>query len=115
MTAADPATPTGDKSARDAWFSYTNGKVYYVDPVNAAGGHGFRVNGSYSRYVHIAGYPGDRDSGEVQWYCWGTTDRWPSANAYRLGCNFGGGSSGGPWLEDYQPNGLGYVISAMHG
>lgn len=208
LTASDPATPAvGDKATRDAWFSYTNGKIFFLDPrdnknymcsgsalnsgskrlvvtaghcsivgggngqvmlnwvfipgydhgseprgrfsaywfhystgwsvrndwqrdfafvvtntngsgqrvVDAAGGHGLRVNGSYSRFVHIAGYPGDRDGGEVQWYCWGTTDRWPSANAYRLGCNFGGGSSGGPWLEDYQSNGLGYVISAMQG
>lgn len=97
-----------------AWVvTYANSSGQRV--VNAAGGHGFRYNGSYSRYVHVAGYPGNRDNGQVQWYCWGTTDRWPGANAYRLGCNFGGGASGGPWLEDYQPNGLGYVISATQG
>lgn len=107
-------------SVRNDWqrdfafvVTYNNGSGQRV--VDAAGGHGFRVNGSYSRYVHIAGYPGNRDSGEVQWYCWGTTDRWPSANAYRLGCDFGGGASGGPWLENYQSNGLGYVISATQG
>lgn len=107
-------------SVRNDWqrdfafvVTYANGSGQRV--VNAAGGHGFRVNGSYSRYVHIAGYPGNRDGGQVQWYCWGTTDRWPSANAYRLGCDFGGGASGGPWLEDYQSNGLGYVISATQG
>jgi V8-like Glu-specific endopeptidase len=100
---------------RDFAFVVTNTNGSGQLLVNAAGGHGFRVNGGYSRYVHIAGYPGNRESGEVQWYCWGTTDRWPGANAYRLGCDFGGGSSGGPWLEDYQPNGLGYVISAMQG
>lgn len=207
VTAAAPVPPAGGPSTRDAWFSYTNGKIFFVDPrdnlgracsgsalnsgskrlvvtaghcavvgggngqvmlnwifipgydrgseprgrfsaywfhfstgwsvrndwqrdfafvvthnngsgqqvVNAAGGHGFRVNGGFSRYVHIAGYPGNRDGGEVQWYCWGTTDQWPGASAYRLGCDFGGGASGGPWLEDYQPNGLGYVISATQG
>lgn len=51
----------------------------------------------------------------MQWYCWGTTDQWPGAGAYRLGCDSGGGASGGPWLEDHQPNGLGYVISATQG
>lgn len=107
-------------SVRNDWqrdfafvVTHTNGSGQLV--VNAAGGHGFRVNGSYSRYVHIAGYPVSRDSGLVQWYCWGTTDRWPSANAYRLGCDFSGGASGGPWLEEYQQNGLGYVISATQG
>ncbi|WP_133909303.1 trypsin-like serine peptidase [Actinophytocola oryzae] len=93
--------------------TYDNGSGQRL--VDTVGGHGFRVNGGFSRFVHIAGYPGNRDGGEVQWYCWGTTDQWPSASAYRLGCDFGGGSSGGPWLEDYQPNGLGYVISAMQG
>lgn len=207
VTASQPAAPAGGPAARDAWFSYTNGKVYYLNPldnltywcsagavnsgsrrlvvtaghcihtggsggawmlnwifipgydrgseprgrfpaywyhsstgwtvnanwqrdfgfvvthnngsgqrvVDAAGGHGFRVNGGFSRFIHIAGYPGNRDGGEVQWYCWGTTDQWPGASAYRLGCDFGGGVSGGPWLEDYQPNGLGYVISATQG
>ena len=107
-------------SVRNDWqrdfafvVTYNNGSGQRV--VDAAGGHGFRVNGSYSRVVHLAGYPGNRDGGEVQWYCWGTTDRWPSANAYRLGCDFGGGASGGPWLENYQSNGLGYVISATQG
>ncbi|MCE7003175.1 hypothetical protein LWC34_10080 [Kibdelosporangium philippinense] len=100
---------------RDFAFVVTHNNGFGQQVVNAAGGHGFRVNGSYSRFVHIAGYPGNRDGGEVQWYCWGTTDQWPGANAYRLGCDFGGGASGGPWLEDYQPNGLGYVISATQG
>jgi V8-like Glu-specific endopeptidase len=100
---------------RDFAFVVTHNNSSGQRVVNAAGGHGFRYNGSYSRYVHIAGYPVNRDNAQVQWYCWGTTDRWPGANAYRLGCDFGGGASGGPWLEDYQPNGLGYVISATQG
>jgi len=100
---------------RDFGFVVTHNNGSGQRVVDAAGGHGFRVNGSFSRFIHIAGYPGNRDGGEVQWYCWGTTDQWPGASAYRLGCDFGGGVSGGPWLEDYQSNGLGYVISATQG
>ncbi|TWP52139.1 hypothetical protein FKR81_11190 [Lentzea tibetensis] len=100
---------------RDFAFVVTYNNASGQRVVDAAGGHGLIVNPGYSNFVHIAGYPGNRDGGEVQWYCWGTTDKWPGAALQRLGCNFGGGSSGGPWLRDYQPNGLGYVISDMHG
>ena len=83
--------------------------------VDAVGGHGLTVNPGRP-FVHIAGYPGNRDNGQVQWNCWGTTTAWSLFdNGQKLNCDFGGGSSGGPWLKDFGPDGLGYVISDMHG
>lgn len=83
--------------------------------VDAVGGHGLTINPGRP-YVHIAGYPGNRDGGEVQWNCWGTTTSWSSSDdGQKLNCDFGGGSSGGPWLRDFGADGLGYVISDMHG
>jgi V8-like Glu-specific endopeptidase len=83
--------------------------------VDAVGGHGTQYGGSRVFDVAIFGYPGNRDNGEVMWACWGTTGtRW--IGLYRFvslsGCNFGGGSSGGPWLAGYSnASGLGYVRS----
>lgn len=83
--------------------------------VDAVGGHGLTVNPGRP-FVHIAGYPGNRDNGQVQWNCWGTTGRWSLFDdGQKLNCDFGGGSSGGPWLRDFGSDGLGYVISDMHG
>lgn len=83
--------------------------------VDAVGGHGLTVNPGHP-YVHIAGYPGNHDNGQVQWNCWGTTTSWSSSdNGQKLNCDFGGGSSGGPWLRDFGEDGLGYVVSDMHG
>ena len=49
------------------------------------------------------------------WACWGKTGS-RYVGFYRensiSGCNFGGGSSGGPWLDRYSnTSGLGYVRS----
>lgn len=100
---------------RDFAFVITHNNADGRRVVDAAGGHGLIVNPGRP-FVHIAGYPVDRDGGQVQWYCWGTTSRWSLFDSgQKLRCNFTGGASGGPWLRDYSPNGLGNAISDTHG
>jgi hypothetical protein len=47
------------------------------------------------------------------WACWGRTGIRELGDYYFStisGCDFGGGSSGGPWLKDYSDDtGLGYL------
>lgn len=100
---------------RDFAFVITHNNAGGSRVVDAAGGHGLIVNPGRP-FVHIAGYPVDRDGGQVQWYCWGTTSSWSLFDGgQKLRCNFTGGASGGPWLRDYAPNGLGNAISDTHG
>ncbi|WP_055531767.1 trypsin-like serine peptidase [Streptomyces graminilatus] len=81
--------------------------------VNVTGGHGMSWNFSRTQPITILGYPGNFNSGEVQWACTGTT-RAASDNGIELQCNFGGGSSGGPWLRVFNDsNGLGSVNGVM--
>ncbi len=101
---------------RDVGFVTTyNGGDWNAPVVNTVGGHGLSYNGGYAWDVSLFGYPGNRNSGNVMWACWGSTakDNW----AYRTritGCGFGGGSSGGPWLWQYSnQSGLGYVRTVM--
>ncbi|MFJ3391601.1 trypsin-like serine peptidase [Leifsonia aquatica] len=72
--------------------------------VNAVGGHRLTYGGNYDFDASNFGYPGNLDSGEVMWACWGTTGSRLNS-LYRFhsmsGCNFGGGASGGPWLANY--------------
>jgi hypothetical protein len=103
----------------DVGFVTTYANASALRVVDAVGGHGTRYGGSRVFDVSIFGYPGNLNGGQVMWACWGTTGtRWifdfpwfyefPSLS----GCNFGGGSSGGPWLNDYSnSSGLGYVRS----
>jgi V8-like Glu-specific endopeptidase len=77
--------------------------------VNVTGGHGLSWNFSRQQAVTILGYPGNHDGGEIQWACTGTT-RAVSDGRIEIQCNFGGGSSGGPWLREFNDsNGLGSV------
>jgi V8-like Glu-specific endopeptidase len=100
---------------RDFAFVTTHTNASNQLLVNAVGGHGLTINPGRP-YVHVAGYPGNLDGGQVQWNCWGTTSRWSLFdNGQKLACGFGGGSSGGPWLRDFGASGLGYVISNMQG
>lgn len=100
---------------RDVAFvtTYTNASGQKV--VDAVGGYGLRTGGSRNFDVTVFGYPGNRDEGERMWACWGrtTTHRWWTSSFPKItGCDFGGGSSGGPWLDDYNNStGLGHVRS----
>lgn len=100
---------------RDVAFvtTYTNESGKKV--VDAVGGYGLRTGGSRSFDVTVFGYPGNLNNGQRMWACWGrtTTHHWWLSQFPKIsGCNFGGGSSGGPWLDDYSnATGLGHVRS----
>lgn len=82
--------------------------------VDAVGGHGLTWNGSKSFDVSIFGYPSNKtnpDGRYTMWACWGAT-RGDGDRDTVTGCDFGRGSSGGPWLANYNNGtGLGYVRS----
>ncbi|WP_030418898.1 hypothetical protein VM636_01625 [Streptomyces sp. SCSIO 75703] len=74
--------------------------------VNRTGGNGLSWNYSREQDVTINGYPGNKDNGQLQWYCQGRTSN--SGGKLALGCDFGGGSSGGPWMREFsESSGLG--------
>ncbi|GAA3943026.1 peptidase [Actinomadura viridis] len=81
--------------------------------VNVVGGNGLQWNWPRTTAMTVFGYPGNRDNGQIQWVCQGTTS--PVIDGrIQLRCDFGGGSSGGPWLRQYNDsNGLGYVNGTM--
>jgi V8-like Glu-specific endopeptidase len=87
--------------------------------VDVVGGHGLHWNFGYNTFVTILGYPAEPPfTGELQYFCQGNT--WNGhGQQVRAWCNMTGGSSGGPWLHDYNDaNGLGYVnsvVSHRHG
>jgi V8-like Glu-specific endopeptidase len=82
---------------------------------DAVGGHGLTTGGSREFDASLFGYPVNLDAGERMWACTGTTETqqidsflFPSIS----GCDFGPGSSGGPWLTEYDDStGRGYVSS----
>ncbi|MGD6979790.1 MULTISPECIES: trypsin-like serine peptidase [Citricoccus] len=82
---------------------------------DAVGGHGLATGGSREFDASVFGYPVNLDAGERMWTCTGTTVTqqvetflFPSIS----GCDFGPGSSGGPWLAEYDDStGQGYVRS----
>lgn len=74
--------------------------------VNRTGGNGLSWNYSRQQDITINGYPGNKDNGQLQWYCEGRTS--DSGGRLALGCDFGGGSSGGPWMREFsQSSGMG--------
>jgi V8-like Glu-specific endopeptidase len=83
--------------------------------VDTVGGHGLAVNGGTEFDTSIFGYPSNRDGGNKMWACWGTaTDSSWWDDLSKIGCNFDVGSSGGPWLWQYNNStGQGYVRSVM--
>jgi V8-like Glu-specific endopeptidase len=65
--------------------------------------------------IHAFGYPTNKSfKGNRLVFCSGTPTREPdrSTAALRLTCDMGSGSSGGPWLEDFDPaTGLGTQVA----
>lgn len=81
--------------------------------VNVVGGHGLAWNQSRTVGVTILAYPSNFSSGEIQQACQGTTSD-GGGGTIKLTCNFGGGSSGGGWLMNFNNStGLGQVNGAM--
>jgi V8-like Glu-specific endopeptidase len=83
--------------------------------VNVVGGNGLAWNWGFYNAITILGYPAQAPyDGGWQQYCQGTTTRFGSEYKVALQCGFTGGSSGGPWLLQYDNNtGLGYANGAM--
>lgn len=97
------------------WVTTFSGGDWGMTVVNTVGGHGLAYNGGTEFDVSIFGYPSNFDGGNRMWACWGVaTDSSFWDNRSKIACNFGPGSSGGPWLWNYNnTNGLGYVRSVM--
>lgn len=101
---------------RDVGFVTTySGGDWGARVVDTVGGHGLAYNGGTEFDVSIFGYPSNRNSGDRMAACWGVaTDSSIWDNRSKIGCNFGPGSSGGPWLWQYNNStGLGYARSVM--
>lgn len=116
----------GNLTARTAWISSSNsdedmaiaimnnGGIYGAKVVDTVGGNGLRWNWGYSVAVTILGYPAAGGfPGDIQYFCQGTT--WNGHNQQvRAWCNMTEGSSGGPWLQEYNDqNGLGFTNSVV--
>ncbi|TDC44122.1 hypothetical protein E1166_01075 [Micromonospora sp. KC213] len=93
-----------------------NGGIYGAKVVETVGGNGLRWNYGYNVYVTALGYPSNLGGGESQYYCQGNT--WHAGGQQiRMYCNMTYGSSGGPWLQEYNDQtGYGYINSVVsHG
>ncbi|HET8680335.1 MAG TPA: hypothetical protein VFM54_00445 [Micromonosporaceae bacterium] len=94
-----------------------NGGYWGMKVVDTVGGNGMRWNWGYNiSWITALGYPQNLGGGEVQWYCQSGT-WYAGGQQIRMWCNMTYGSSGGPWLMDYNDqNGLGYINSVVsHG
>jgi V8-like Glu-specific endopeptidase len=87
-----------------------NTNAYGQHIVNVVGGQGFAWNWSANQYVYDFGYPVAAPfNGQTLQYCNGSEFNWASvASTMGLACNFTGGSSGGPWLMDFNGE-FGYI------
>ena len=110
-----PTGGTGDSYKHDVAFIKTNTNEKGQLLVNMVGGHGLNVDRSPIFESTVFAYPGNKESGTVMHACWGNTHTIRITPYYfptLSGCEFAGGSSGGPWLADYNnATGLGKVQS----
>lgn len=90
--------------------TYANGQGQRV--VAAVGGNGMKIDQYYRWPVAVFGYPSNLSDGQAMWGCTGMTRKSGVAARTSLisGCNFGPGSSGGPWVWHYNnTTRLGYI------
>ncbi|GAA3677639.1 peptidase [Nonomuraea antimicrobica] len=88
-------------------------KVKSKTPVQTVGGQGIRFNSTTAGKTNLLlGYPNNGNSGQTLQFCSGASVAPAYDMKYALLCDMGGGSSGGPWFQDFnQAAGSGYVIS----
>jgi V8-like Glu-specific endopeptidase len=107
LTTFNGWTEDGDYDWDVAYVNvWDNGGALLVQQV---GGNGLRVNYPKTVYVTIMGYPAEPPfDGQWQYYCQGNTyPRW-FTDQIGFDCLMTGGSSGGPFFQDYDGY-LGYV------
>jgi len=109
-----PNAYRGAKS--DFVFITTNNNANGQRLVEAVGGHGLWThNGGPLFDANIFGYPGNIAYGQAMQACWGSTQsiqRGIYDFSAMYDCNFGGGGSGGPWLDWYNnATGIGQLRS----
>lgn len=93
-----------------------NGGIYGAKVVDTVGGNGLRWNYGYNVSVTALGYPSNLGGGESQYFCQSST-WYAHGQVIRMYCNMTYGSSGGPWLQEYNDQtGIGYINSVVsHG
>ncbi|MEU8497448.1 peptidase [Streptomyces lavendulae] len=116
-----PATKT---LATDQWAASEDMNMdvglAVVAPLNGrklsevVGAQGILFNGGYTKKMYSFGFPAAAPyDGTRLVYCSGTTGKdFLLTKDHSLGCNMTGGSSGGPWLQDFdETTGLGTQVS----
>ncbi|GAA3240821.1 peptidase [Streptomyces lavendulae] len=116
-----PATKT---LATDQWAASEDMNMdvglAVVAPLNGrrlsevVGAQGILFNGGYTKKMYSFGFPAAAPyDGTRLVYCSGTTGKdFLLTKDHSLGCNMTGGSSGGPWLQDFdEATGLGTQVS----
>ncbi|MEV4418076.1 hypothetical protein [Catellatospora sp. NPDC049609] len=107
---------TSSSYSEDMAIAIMNTNGFGQRIVDVVGGNGLRWNWGYNVNVTALGYPSNLGGGESQYFCQSGT--WHAHDqVIRMWCNMTYGSSGGPWLQEYNDsNGLGYINSTVsHG
>jgi V8-like Glu-specific endopeptidase len=97
----------------DLGAAILNPNYYGQNAVALLGGQGIAWNQNSTQYIYDFGYPaGAPFNGQSLQECDGTAswNGWWWVNMEMLSCNFTGGSSGGPWLMDFNGQ-WGYINS----
>jgi V8-like Glu-specific endopeptidase len=97
----------------DIGAAILNRNAYGQNAVALLGGQGFAWNQNSTQYVYDFGYPAAPPfNGQSLQECdgWASYNAWWWVNMEMLHCNFTGGSSGGPWLMDFNGQ-WGYINS----
>jgi V8-like Glu-specific endopeptidase len=95
------AVPSGWISTRERQYDVAVALVHgNRSIVDAVGANGLLTGGGRAYHYDVFGYPSNKDGGESQWFCSGTS-RDAGSNRIEMNCGFGGGSSGGPWYYSY--------------
>ncbi|MBL1099199.1 trypsin-like serine peptidase [Streptomyces coffeae] len=85
---------------------------------DVVGGQAIAFNRPVGGAIHAFGYPASRPSrGEELLHCTGKAKQAPQADEQVIPCGMAGGSSGGPWLADFNATtGKGVLVSVnSHG